>query len=54
MVTHAYRLAEDVTSRFGTRPVGLVMRSGATETQEVAGLYGARLDGLSDEEPETD
>ena len=54
MVTHAYRLAEDVTSRFGTRPVGLVMRSGATETQEEAGLYGARLDGLSDEEPEPD
>ena len=26
----------------------------ARETQEEAGLYGARLDGLSDEEPETD
>jgi predicted ATPase len=54
MVTHAYRLAEDVTSRFGTRPVGLVMRSGATETQEEAGLYGARLDGLSDDESDAD
>ena len=54
MVTHAYRLAEDVTSRFGTRPVGLVMRSGATETQEEAGLYGARLDGLSDEDSDAD
>jgi hypothetical protein len=30
------------------------MRSGATETQEEAGLYGARLDGLSDEESDAD